>query len=305
MRLQLACSCAFGALYLFVSSGSANIQRHTLDVTPRPSLAGATESFFHELDAPAPRDPDTRDTIDAPKDSALTPIERARVALAESTAPALSPSELCSNLVEVAQANALPLGFFANLIWQESRFEREAISTAGAMGIAQFMPDVADRLGLDAFDGREALPASARLLRTLAERFGNLGLAAAAYNAGPKRVADWLAQRAGLPKETRDYVSQITGKPVEEWRGVKNKPVVFSVPRPVPCHRTAQFSAIEEAERIAQLRDVAEERQRAIEKAREDKRLAARAHDAMRRSADPMRRAGAKKKKERVLTASR
>ena len=106
---------------------------------------------------------------------------------------------------------------------------------------------------------------------------------------------DWLAQRSGLPKETRDYVSLITGKPVEEWRGVKDKPVVFSVPRTVPCHRTAQFSAIEQAERVAQAQRVAEER-RAIEQARE----------AARRAAEALRRAGKKKKNERgVITASR
>jgi hypothetical protein len=318
MRLKLACSCLFGALTLFVSSGSANIRQHNAEVPRRPSLIdnaidktvalpGAAESFFHELDAPQTHDPDMRDTIDAPKDSGLTPLERARVALAYSNAPALSAGELCSSLVEVAQANALPLGFFTKLIWQESRFEREAISPVGAMGIAQFMPAVAEKLGLDAFDGREALPASARLLRTLAERFGNLGLAAAAYNAGPKRVADWLAQRTALPKETRDYVSHITGKPAEEWRGVKAKAVVFEVPRAVPCHRTVQFAAIEQAERIAQLREVAEERQRAIEKAREEQRLAAKAREEKRRTAEALRRAGAKhKKKERgVATASR
>ncbi|MGB9366031.1 MAG: lytic transglycosylase domain-containing protein [Xanthobacteraceae bacterium] len=317
MRLKLACSCAFGALYLFVSSSSANIQQRTTDVPLRlkliekarnqlAALPGAAESFFHLLDAPAQPDPDTPDTIDAPKDAAPTSLERARIALAESNAPALPQSELCSSLVEVAQANALPLGFFANLIWQESRFDHQAISPVGAMGIAQFMPDTADRVGLDdAFNGREALPASGRLLRTLADRFGNIGLAAAAYNAGPKRVSDWLAQRSGLPRETRDYVSVITGKPVEEWRGVKEKAVVFTVPRAVPCHRAAHFSAIEQSERMAQLQRVAEERTRAIEKAREEKRLAAKAREEMRRATAALKRAKKNGREPRVITASR
>ncbi len=272
MRVKLASTCLFGAFFLFVSSGSANIQRHTIAVPPlRPSLIekafdklaslpGAAESFFHQLDAPAQRDPETPDTIDAPKDSAPTPLERARAALATSDAPVLSRSELCSNLVDVAQANELPLGFFTNLIWQESRFDRVAISPAGAMGIAQFMPDVADKFEIDAFDGREALPASAKLLRTLIHRFGNLGLAAAAYNAGPKRVSDWLAQRSGLPKETRDYVNLITGRSVEAWRNAKAKTVVFDVPRQVPCHQSETFSSIERAERAAQELKLAEEK---------------------------------------------
>jgi soluble lytic murein transglycosylase-like protein len=317
MRLKLAGSCLFGVFFLFVSSGSANIQR-SADVPLRlkliehareklAALPNAAESFFHQLGAPETRDGDTRDTIDAPKDTRTpTSLERARVALAESSAPALSYNELCSSLVEVAQANALPLGFFTNLIWQESRFDHEAISPVGAMGIAQFMPDTAEGVGLDdAFNGREALPASAKLLRTLIDRFGNLGLAAAAYNAGPKRVSDWLAQRSGLPKETRDYVNVITGKPVEEWRGVKDKAVAFTVPRAVPCHRTAHFSAIEQSERMAQLQRVAEERARAIEKANEERRLAAKARENMRVAAAAMKRAKKNRKEPRVITASR
>ena len=271
------------------------------------ALPGAAESFFHQLGAPETRDPDARDTIDAPKDTRTpTSLERAPPAFAESNAPALSHTELCSSLVDVAQANALPLGFFTNLIWQESRFDHVAISPVGAMGIAQFMPDTAEGVGLDdAFDGREALPASAKLLRTLIDRFGNLGLAAAAYNAGPKRVSDWLAQRSGLPKETRDYVSVITGKPVEEWRGVKDKAVAFTVPRAVPCHRTAHFSAIEQSERMAQLQRVAEERARAIEKANEERRLAAKAREGMRRATAALKRAKKNRKEPRVITASR
>ena len=317
MRVKLAGSCLFGVFFLFVSSGSANIQR-TADVPLRPSLIekardklaslpGAAESFLLHLGAPETRDPDARDTIDAPKDTRTpTSLERARLALAETTAAALSHTELCSNLIDVAQANALPLGFFTNLIWQESRFDHVAISPVGAMGIAQFMPDTAERVGLDdAFDGREALPASGKLLRTLIDRFGNLGLAAAAYNAGPKRVSDWLAQRSGLPKETRDYVSAITGKPVEEWRGVKDKAVAFTVPRAVPCHRTAHFSAIEQSERMAQLQRVAEERQRAIEKAAEERRLAAKAREGMRTAAAALKRAKKNRKEPRVITASR
>jgi len=316
MRLKLAGSCLFGAFFVFVSSGSANIQQHTFEVSLRPSLIdkaidriaalpGAAESFFHELGAPAPREGDARDSIDAPKDPLPTSLERARAALAQSDAPALSANELCSSLVEVAQANALPLAFFTNLIWQESRFDREAISPVGAMGIAQFMPDVADKFAIDAFDGREALPASGRLLRSLADRFGNVGLAAAAYNAGPKRVADWLAQRSALPKETRDYVSLITGKPVEEWRGVKDKPVVFNVPRPVPCHSAAHFAAIEQSERSAQVQRVAEERQRAIERAREERRLADKAREKVRLAAQALLHAKKNRKEPRVRTASR
>jgi hypothetical protein len=62
-----------------------------------------------------------------------------------------------------------------------------------------------------------ALHHSARWLRELRDQFGNLGLAAAAYNAGPRRVQDWLAGHGNLPGQTRAYVRIITGRPVDEW----------------------------------------------------------------------------------------
>jgi len=92
-----------------------------------------------------------------------------------------------------------------------------------ASGIAQFMPGTAADRGLvDPRDPIAALPKSAEFLRDLRVEFGNLGLAAAAYNAGPRRVHDWLAGTGGLPAETRAYVAAITGRTVEDWRGVKD-----------------------------------------------------------------------------------
>src|SRR5882757_8648478 len=76
-------------------------------------------------DEPLPRDDSVADESKNPRQP--TSLERARAALAESNAPALSDNEICGNLVSVAQANALPIGFFANLIWRESRFDHEAI----------------------------------------------------------------------------------------------------------------------------------------------------------------------------------
>ena len=68
---------------------------------------------------------------------------------------------------------------------------------------------------------RAAIPASARLLNELRLRFGNLGLAAAAYNAGPTAVAHWLANKGSLPFETEDYVLAVTGHNADEWRSDK------------------------------------------------------------------------------------
>jgi hypothetical protein len=127
-------------------------------------------------------------------------------------------SELCSAAVSVAKANNLPIPFFTNLIQQESDFKPAAVSRAGAQGIAQFMPRVATWLGLaDPLAPITALHASGSYLARLLAQFGNIGLAAAAYNAGPRRVQDWISGRGGLPAETRHYVQRITGRPVERW----------------------------------------------------------------------------------------
>ena len=61
----------------------------------------------------------------------------------------LSLDQVCNALMTAAQNNNLPVPFFANLIWQESRLRDDAVSPKGALGIAQFMPEVALETGLD------------------------------------------------------------------------------------------------------------------------------------------------------------
>lgn len=125
---------------------------------------------------------------------------------------------LCRLIESAAQAERIPHDLLTRLIWQESSFRPRAVSPAGAQGIAQFMPGTARERGLtDPFDPEQAIPKAAELMAHLAEQFGNLGLAAAAYNGGPARVASWLTGRGQLPDETRDYVRVVTGKPAEEW----------------------------------------------------------------------------------------
>ena len=121
--------------------------------------------------------------------------------------------DVCRTLEQAAAENSLPVEFFARVIWQESRFNARAVSPKGAAGIAQFMPQTASWHGLaDPFDPIEALRHSASYLHELRDRFGNLGLAAAAYNAGPGRVSEWLASHRQLPGETRSYVATVTGR---------------------------------------------------------------------------------------------
>ncbi len=125
---------------------------------------------------------------------------------------------LCRLITTAATNQKIPVAFLTRLIWQESNFRAGVTSPAGAQGIAQFMPGTAQERGLDdPFDPEKAVPASAALLRDLATRFGNLGLAAAAYNGGPNRVAAWLHGTGGLPAETEDYVLRVTGRSADDW----------------------------------------------------------------------------------------
>jgi hypothetical protein len=153
---------------------------------------------------------------------------------------------LCNTLFDSAQHNDLPVPFFANLIWQESRLRHNAVSPVGAQGIAQFMPRVAAAVGLtDPFDPRQALPASARLLHELRERFRNLGFAAAAYNAGVHRVSEWLLHGGKLPRETQTYVVRITGRSVDEWRKSPPGESALRFTRPLPCRELPAFASLE------------------------------------------------------------
>lgn len=130
---------------------------------------------------------------------------------------------LCRLIDDAARTHSVPAAFLTRLIFQESSFRPGVTSPAGAQGLAQFMPGTARERGLiDPFDPEQAVPKAAHFLTELRDRFGNWGLAAAAYNSGPNRVAGWLAARkAGqsrfLPFETENYVLSITGSSVEDW----------------------------------------------------------------------------------------
>jgi hypothetical protein len=170
-------------------------------------------------------------------------------AQAGATPPAAEPQnpptadDICRAVEEDAAENGLPVEFFARVIWQESRFNALAVSTKGAQGIAQFMPRTADWHGLaDPFNPVEALKHAASYLRELRDRFGNLGLAAAGYNAGPGRVSEWLAGARTLPGETRNYVAVITGWTADEWASPSPpQNADTTIPQGVPCTRLANL----------------------------------------------------------------
>lgn len=116
-------------------------------------------------------------------------------------------------LLEVARAAArrhgIPEDLFLRLVTQESGWNPQALSSAGAIGLAQLMPGTAERLGVDPQNTHQNLDGGARYLAQQYRRFGTWQLALAAYNAGPEAVE----QYDGIPPydETQAYVRAILG----------------------------------------------------------------------------------------------
>lgn len=128
-------------------------------------------------------------------------------------------TDICKLIEDKALQHRLDPSFLARLLWKESRFEPSAISPAGAQGIAQFMPGTAALYDLaDPFNPAQAIHKAAWYLRYLTDMFGNIGLAAVAYNGGENRAARFIAGQGGLPYETLDYVETITGHDALLWR---------------------------------------------------------------------------------------
>lgn len=108
-----------------------------------------------------------------------------------------------------ARRHGVPEDIFLRLVQQESGWNTEAISHAGAIGLAQLMPDTARILGVNPTDPVANLDGGARYLATQFRRFGDWRLALAAYNAGPEAVE----RHNGVPPfdETQHYVRVILG----------------------------------------------------------------------------------------------
>jgi hypothetical protein len=186
---------------------------------------------------------DATNAVVAPTATTTMDDAAAHVAAAVNEEPA-SANPICDAMKAAAEEHDIPIGFFARLLWQESRFRSKEVSSAGAQGIAQFMPQTAVEIGLkNPFDPLQAIPASARFLRKLHDQFGNLGLAAAAYNAGGGRIEKWLSRRSSLPRETRAYVKIITGHQAEAWTAENNTVhMPTDLPQTAPCEGVGGLS---------------------------------------------------------------
>ncbi|MFD1881896.1 lytic transglycosylase domain-containing protein [Paracoccus pacificus] len=145
--------------------------------------------------------------------------------------------DVCLAIARAAGENDLDPNFLARLLWKESLFDPSAVSPAGALGIAQFIPSTAQIVGLDdPMNPAKAIHKSARYLAELSREFGNIGLAAVAYNGGEDRAARFKEKGGALPFETEDYVQAITGRVAEEWRSAPPETLDLRLKKDTPFH---------------------------------------------------------------------
>lgn len=125
--------------------------------------------------------------------------------------PDAGPAAWRAHVARLAARYDLSPALLEAVVWQESRWNAQAVSAAGARGLAQLMPATGRQLGVDWRDPVANLEGGARYLRLQLDRFGgDVEKALAAYNAGPGRVE----RAGGVPaiRETREYVAAIMAR---------------------------------------------------------------------------------------------
>ena len=134
-------------------------------------------------------------------------IERRAGGSGASVAPAVN--RFAGELRKVAGRYALDHKLLDAVVKVESSYDPNAVSRAGAVGLMQLMPETAETLGVrNRWDPRQNLDGGARLLRRLIDRFGEVELALAAYNAGEGAVIRHGNRIPPFP-ETRRYVKKV------------------------------------------------------------------------------------------------
>lgn len=122
--------------------------------------------------------------------------------------PVKVPEDLEGIIEEASERYNIPKEVITAVIKQESNFRADAVSSAGARGLMQLMPETAKMLGVKNIDDpRENIMGGTKYLRQMLDKYGRLDLALAAYNAGPGNVDRY----DGIPpfQETQNYVKNI------------------------------------------------------------------------------------------------
>jgi hypothetical protein len=166
----------------------------------------------------------------------------AQSAPVERTEPA---DPIAAYVAEASQRFGVPAAWIRAVIRAESAGDARAISRAGAMGLMQIMPDtwaalrIRHRLGNDPYDPRDNILAGAAYLREMHDRYGSPGFLAA-YNAGPGRYDEYLADGRALPAETRAYVAALVPF---FGGGERSGPVTIAVSDPQDWTHAPLFAA--------------------------------------------------------------
>lgn len=145
------------------------------------------------------------------------PVTATQPLLAQTDAPnhAIAVHPYAAQVTEASQRFGIPTTWIMAVMRTESAGDLRAVSSAGAMGLMQVMPDtwaglrIRHGLGHDPFDPRDNILAGTAYLREMWDRYGNVAAMLAAYNAGPARYEDYLLTDRPLPAETRAYVAAL------------------------------------------------------------------------------------------------
>ncbi len=132
---------------------------------------------------------------------------------------------------DAARANGVDPLLVHSVIRAESAYNPFAVSTKGARGLMQLMPDTARTLGVtDSFDVQQNIEAGVRYLKQLQDLYHDDRLALAAYNAGPKAVERYHSDVPPYP-ETQQYVKKVGAyyKEAQKAAGI-DEPAPTSVP---------------------------------------------------------------------------
>jgi soluble lytic murein transglycosylase-like protein len=132
------------------------------------------------------------------------------VATASVGGSALAGVPYADLFTQAAGRHGVDASVLAAVASQESGFNSQAVSPAGAQGLMQFMPSTAAGLGVNPLDPTSSIDGAARYLSSLTQQFGSTPLALAAYNAGPGTVTRY----GGIPPypETQNYVRNVLSK---------------------------------------------------------------------------------------------
>jgi cell wall-associated NlpC family hydrolase len=156
--------------------------------------------------------PYTGTTVQVQSLASAGPIVAIRHVLPTNSGPTMMgnvkvPAAYVPTILQAASANKIPASLLAAVLSEESGFNPSAVSSAGAQGIAQFMPATAAGMGINPLDPTQAINGAAKLLGAYTQRFGSYADALAAYNAGSSTVAKY----GGIPPypETEAYVPAV------------------------------------------------------------------------------------------------